>query len=89
MVPRNSRHFSFANYFEFRLDRGSSIRAYCLTYVEVFYKTVEVVLNCVIGGIRDPKFRSKAIQWVDQTNGRSINTFKSGRTIKSGVSYFI
>jgi len=51
-----------------------------------FKTLVKVLLKCVIGGIRDPKFVSRAIQWVDQTNGRAINTFKYGRRITEKVN---
>ena len=45
----------------------------------------KVTLKCVVGGERKPEFVLHSIQWVDQTNGRTINTFRDGRTVTDQV----
>ena len=44
-----------------------------------------MILKCVVGGERKPEFVMHSIQWVDQTNGRTINTFREGRTVTDKV----
>ena len=39
----------------------------------------------MVGGERKPEFVLHSIQWVDQTNGRTINTFRDGRTVTDQV----
>ncbi|CAG5088962.1 Oidioi.mRNA.OKI2018_I69.PAR.g12026.t1.cds [Oikopleura dioica] len=40
-----------------------------------------VELRCIVGGQRMVEYVNKAVQWVDQTRGQTINTFAGGRNI--------
>jgi hypothetical protein len=50
----------------------------CVTFIKV-------ELRCVIGGRRVPEYVSRAIQWIDQSRGQTINTFNSGRRVNKKV----
>lgn len=44
-----------------------------------------VELRCIVGGQRMVEYVNKAVQWVDQTKGQTINTFAGGRNINQKV----
>lgn len=44
-----------------------------------------VELRCIVGGQRMVEYVNRAVQWVDQTKGQTINTFAGGRNINQKV----
>ena len=57
-------------------------------FVNFCFNQQKVTLKCVVGGQRVPEHVPRAIQWIDQSRGQTINTFQSGRRVNKKVCYF-
>ena len=90
----NSRHRDWSTseghrFLNFRGQDFSKNLKFSGNFSTIFcFNQRKVTLKCVVGGQRVPEHVPRAIQWIDQSRGQTINTFQSGRRVNKKVCDF-